>query len=150
LTQAAKRIPIQDGLFTWPSAEPRLIGSRCRDCGEIDFPAQDACPACTGRDCERVLLGRRGRLWTWTIQRFPPPVPPYGGPAERERFVPFGVGYVELPEGIRVEGRLTGCDPAELEIGMEMELAIERFGEAADGAELVTFAFRPAAPAQGD
>ena len=77
------------------------------------------------------------------MQHFPPPSPPYIGPADRESFVPFGVGYVELPEGIRVEGRLTVNDPAELEIGREMELVIENFVDAAEGSERVTFAFQP-------
>ena len=88
-------------------------------------------------------MSRRGRLWSWTIQRFPPPVPPYTGPAERESFVPFGVGYVELPEGIRVESRLTLNDPAQLEIGMEMELGIEKFLEDEQGNDVVAFVFAP-------
>ncbi len=140
---AADRIPIQDGLFTWPSERPQLLASRCRACGELSFPKQEACPACTARDAEEVELGRRGRLWTFTIQRFPPPTPPWIGASDPGGFAPFGVGYVELPEGIRVEGRLTENDPAKLEIGMEMELVVERFLEDADGNELVTFAFRP-------
>lgn len=135
-------VPIQEGLFTWPSDEPRLIASRCSDCGEVTFPKQDGCPSCTGRNTEEIRLSRRGQLWTWTIQRFPPP-PPYIGPAERESFLPYGVGYVELPEGVRVEGRLTTSDPAELEIGMEMELVIEKFIEDEQGRERLTFAFRP-------
>jgi uncharacterized OB-fold protein len=139
----AKRIPIQEGLFTWPSETPRLLASRCRACGELCFPRQDACPACTARDAEEVALGSRGRLWTFTIQRCPPPTPPWIGSTDPKRFVPFGVGYVELPEGIRVEGRLTENDPAELEIGMPMELVIEKFLDDAEGGELVTFAFRP-------
>ena len=57
--------------------------------------------------------------------------------------MPFGVGYVELPEGIRVEGRLTVNDPAQLEIGMELELSIEKFLEDEAGNDVVTFAFAP-------
>jgi len=137
------QIPIQEGLFTWPAQQPQLIASRCRDCGELTFPQQASCPSCTGREAEPVRLGRRGTLWTWTVQHFPPPVPPYAGPAERERFEPFGVGYVELPDGIRVEGRLTESDPERLRIGMQMELVIEKFMDDAEGNELMTFAFRP-------
>lgn len=139
----SKQVPIQAGLFTWPSESPQLVASRCKACGALTFPRQDGCPRCTERGAEEVLLSRRGRLWSWTIQRFPPPVPPYIGPADRESFVPFGVGYVELPEGIRVEGRLTENDPARLEIGMEMELGVEKFLEDENGDELLTFAFRP-------
>ena len=134
------QIPIAEGLFTWPAEDPSLIGSKCRACGEVAFPSQPSCPDCAGEDCSEILLSRRGRLWTWTIQNFPPP-PPYGG--DPEDFVPFGVGYVELPEGVRVEARLSENDPARLEIGMEMELFIEAFGRDEDGRERVTFAFRP-------
>lgn len=144
------RVPIAEGLFTWPAEEaqppqrPQLIGSRCRGCGQVAFPRQRTCPACTGEETEDVLLGRRGRLWTWTIQRFPPPSPPFVGYRDAaEPFEPFGVGYVELPEGLRVEARLTENDPARLEIGMDMELAIVPFDRDAEGNERMTFAFRP-------
>ena len=134
--------PIAPGLFEWPADEPRLIGSRCADCGEATFPAQQSCPACSSTSCEEMFLSRRGTLWTWTIQAFPPP-PPYAG--DPKEFVPFGVGYVELPEGVRVESRLTENEADRLRIGMTMELTLENFGRAEDGTELVTFAFRPVA-----
>ena len=70
---------------------------------------------------EEQLLARRGRLWAWTTQAFPPPSPPYAGPAGKD-FVPFGVGYVELPGEVKVETRLTEADPDVLRTGMEMEL----------------------------
>jgi uncharacterized OB-fold protein len=144
-SDAAAPAPIAEGLFTWPAAEPQLIASRCGGCGALAFPAQPGCARCTRDESSGVLLSRRGRLWTWTIQRFPPP-PPFAG--DRESFEPFGVGYVELPEGIRVEGRLTVNDPAQLAVGMEMELVIEPFAYAADGRERLCFAFRPVADAE--
>jgi uncharacterized OB-fold protein len=137
--------PVADGLFTWPSDSPQLLASRCSACGELSFPRQASCPSCTGQEVGEVLLSRRGKLWTWTVQRFPPPVPPYTGPSDRETFVPFGVGYIELPEGIRVESRLTVDDPEQLEIGMDMELVVEKFGEDEQGDDRLTFAFRPVA-----
>ena len=140
---AEDAVPIQEGLFTWPSPSPRLLASRCKACGEVTFPQQEACPSCTGRQAETIELSPRGRLWTFTIQRFPPPVPPYAGEADRDVFEPFGVGYVELPEGIRVEARLTESEPERLEIGMEMELATLPFGRDEGGRPRVTFAFRP-------
>jgi len=106
----------------------------------VTFPAQPSCPHCASDTCGEILLSRRGELWTWTIQRFPPP-PPYEG--ERDGFVPFGVGYVELPEGVRVEARLTESNPERLEIGMPMELVVEKFRVDAQGDERMTFAFRP-------
>jgi uncharacterized OB-fold protein len=87
------------------------------------------------------LLARRGRLWAWTTQEFPPPSPPYAGPAGKD-FVPFAVGYVELGD-VKVETRLTVADPEALVPGTEMELAVVPFRTDDDGNEVVTFAFAP-------
>lgn len=136
-----QQVPVDDGLFTGPADAPQLIGGHCADCGGWHFPVQANCPHCAGLAVERQPLSRRGTLWTWTVQTFPPPVPPYRGPVED--FVPFGVGYVELPEGLCVQGRLTVNDAARLEIGMAMELTLEPFGIDAQGHEIVGYAFAP-------
>ena len=137
-------IPVAEGVFTWPADEPQLIGSRCTACGIVTFPTQDSCPRCAGVDMADELLARRGRLWAWTTQHFPPPSPPYAGATGKE-FTPFGVGYVELGGEVRVEARLTEADPDALRTGMEMELALVPFGTDDEGTEVVTFAFRPVA-----
>jgi len=136
------RIPLADGVFTWPPEEPRLIGSRCGACGIVTFPAQDGCPRCASTEMTQHLLSRRGRLWAWTTQEFPPPAPPYAGPTGAA-FVPYGVGYVELGGEVKVETRLTTIDG--LTIGMAMELVLVPFRTDGDGNEVVTFAFRPVA-----
>jgi uncharacterized OB-fold protein len=135
-------VPIAEGLFTWPSDDPQLIGSRCGACRIVTFPAQGSCPRCASTDMDEHLLARRGRLWAWTTQDFPPPSPPYAGPTGAD-FVPFAVGYVELPGELKVESRLTGAEPADLVPGMEMELELVPFRTAENGDEVVTFAFRP-------
>jgi uncharacterized protein len=136
------RAPIADGLFTWPAEEPCLIGGRCAACGTTTFPHQDGCPRCGAPGLEEQLLPRRGRLWAWTTQEFPPPTPPYAG-SHGPDFEPFGVGYVELPGALRVEARLTEHRPEHLRVGMEMELVIVPFGTDEEGTERVTFAFHP-------
>jgi len=137
------QVPVADGLFTDAGAgAPQLIGSRCTACGIVTFPSQDACPRCASTAMEQRLLARRGTLWAWTTQHFPPPAPPYSGAGGRD-FVPFGVGYVELPGEVKVETRLTESDPGVLTPGMEMELVLVPFRTDDDGNEVVTFAFRP-------
>jgi len=136
-------VPIAEGVFTWPSDDPQLIGSRCAQCGIITFPTQGSCPRCASTEMEDKLLSKRGTLWAWTTQGFPPP-PPYSGPSGKD-FVPFGVGFVELPGEVRVEAHLTESDPAKLQQGMEVELAIVPFRTDDEGNEVVTFAFRPVA-----
>jgi uncharacterized OB-fold protein len=135
------RVPVAEGVFTWPSDEPRLIGGRCAACAIVTFPAQDSCPRCASTEMAEHLLARHGRLWAWTTQEFPPPSPPYAGPTGTD-FVPYGVGYVELGGEVKVETRLTTTEG--LRIGMDMELVLVPFRTDADGNEVVTFAFRPA------
>jgi len=136
------RKPIADGLFTWPSPEPRLIGGRNRTTGDIVFP----CPSGEdGGEFEPIELQPRGELWSWTIQRFRPK-PPYAGDDTDETFVPYAVGYVELPGEVIVESRLSENDPDKLKIGMPMELEIVPFRKTPDGDEIVTYSFRPVAP----
>ncbi|GMU78036.1 MAG: DNA-binding protein [Acidimicrobiia bacterium] len=134
-------VPIAEGVFTWPADDPQLIGSRCTACGIVTFPAQGSCPRCASTEMAEHLLARRGRLWAWTTQSFPPP-PPYAGPTGAE-FVPFGVGYVELDGEVKVEARLTENDPERLAQGMEVELTVVPFRTDDEGNEVVTFAFRP-------
>jgi uncharacterized OB-fold protein len=133
---------VAEGLFGWPSAEPQLSGSRCAACSFITFPAQDSCPSCGGDTVSPTALSRTGTLWTWTRQRFQPKNPPYLGREPANEFVPYGVGFIELPEG-RVEARIAGDVDQELRIGMPMELTVVPFTTDEDGTEVLTFAFRP-------
>jgi uncharacterized OB-fold protein len=139
-----RQVPIAEGLFTWPAERPALLGSRCRKCGTATFPAATSCMACSGQDVQVEELPRRGTLWTWTVQRFMPKTPYLSGETP-ETFQPYGVGYVELPGGVRVEGRLTENDPANLRIGMEMEVVFEPYRREANGDEIIGFFFRPVA-----
>jgi uncharacterized OB-fold protein len=141
------RIPVAEGIFTWPSDDPQLIGSRCSGCGIVTFPAQASCPRCASTEMAEHRLARRGRLWAWTTQEFPPPSPPYTGPTGDD-FVPYGVGYVELGGEVRVETRLT--ETRRLEIGMDVELVLVPFRTDDAGNEVVTFAFRPVGASVAD
>jgi uncharacterized OB-fold protein len=125
--------PVADGLFTWPSDSPQLIGSR-RD-GRYSFPARDG--------EEMVLLARRGTLWGFTTQQFRPPSPPYDGNDTAETFRPYAIGYVELPDQLLVQARFTESDPDKLRIGQEMELTVVPYTTRPDGTEVLTFAFAP-------
>lgn len=132
--------PIDPEIMELAEGGVRLLGGRCAACGEFTFPRRDSCPSCGADGVEPVRLADRGVLWSWTIQRFPPPSPPYVG-ADGD-FTPFGLGYVELPGEVIVETRLTESDPARLSIGMPMRLiGIEVPAETGDTA--ITFAFGP-------
>ncbi len=139
-----RQVPVAEGLFTWPSDEPRLVGAQCASCGLVGFPAGPSCVRCGSGQFVQKLLADRGTLWTFTTQNFRPPSPPYDGTDTAGSFRPYAVGYVELPGEVMVEARLTESDPARLAIGQQMRLTVIPYTVTPDGTEVVTFAFAPA------
>jgi len=125
MAEGKTKRPAVEGWLTLDPAAPRLLGTRCRACGAVFFPRETAfCrnPRCTGAELDEVALSRRGTLWSYTDNRYAPPAPYVAA----DPFEPYVIAAVELAEekmvilgqvapGVRVE---------ELEVGMEMELAL--------------------------
>jgi uncharacterized OB-fold protein len=131
-----KIIPIREGLFKIPSRpgeKPYLFGSRCKACGEISFPPRKVCSKCFSEELEAIPLSSRGKLYTYTIIGYPPP----GLPA------PYMIGYVDLPEGVRVFSIITDWDQKNLKVGTDVELTIGKFKDDKDGNEILTHKFSP-------
>ena len=71
-----------------------------------------------------MRLSRRGRVWSYTTSHYPPP-PPFV--AATEPYEPITIAAVELEaEKMVVLGQcVSGVAPDDLEVGMEMELALD-------------------------
>ena len=143
MSRATKtRVPAVEGWFTLDD-EPRLLGTRCTTCGTFFFPRQAFfCrnPACSGTELDEVELSRRGRVWSFTDNRYPPPPPAIAS----EPFEPYAVAAVELAsEQMVVLGQVVrGVDTTALSAGMEMELTLETLYED-DEHEYVVWKWRP-------
>ena len=132
-----KQIPIREGLWAMPSSpdeKPQLIGSKCPSCGEVFFPKNEICINCQYRPTEEIKLNRRGKIYSVSMVMLAPKSH-YAGP------VPYAMGFVELPEGVRVLTGFSG-DPEPLEIGTEVELVIEKLREDNEGNEVTGYKFR--------
>lgn len=106
-----------------------LAGSRCDTCLQVIFPEAGVCPACGGESLQPVALSRQGSLYAWSRVHV--------GPKTLDR--PFTLGFVDLPEGVRVMARIVG-EPRTP--GQTVTLDAARIGTAADGAPLCNFVFR--------
>ena len=141
MSEARKlRVPIEPGFFTVPedpAATPRLLGSRCRRCGEHFFPRRFVCAKCLAENTEDVELSPRGTLYTYTYVHFP-----LFGSTSADHAGGYGVGQVDLPEGPRVQAVLSG-GPGAFRIGMEMEVELETLRENKEGHAVVIHRFRP-------
>ena len=100
--------------WTEEAGAVRLHGSRCGRCGGVAFPAHKACPSCgaeSGQDA--VLLSPTGTLYSFSEIH----VAPKGFAA------PYVVGYVDLPEGVRLFGQIEGSAAA-LRIGQQVAVVL--------------------------
>ena len=117
-----------DGL--WPGLSgsdeqgPFLHGSRCAACGHVMLGRRARCTRCweAGR-IEALALGREGRVYSRTVIHAAPAG--YVGP--------YTVGYVDLPEGIRVFAHLaSGADAAGIGEAVRLEIVPLRKVDGAD------------------
>jgi uncharacterized OB-fold protein len=131
---------VADGLFTTDAVGPALVGTRCTGCGTHYFPKSLSCrnPDCATKVVEDVLLGRSGRLYSYTVQAYRPPAL-----FRMEPWAPYVIGLVELPEGLRVLGMLTGCEPDQVRIDMDLELVLEPLHRDESGRDVLTYKYAP-------
>lgn len=95
---------------------PALLGGRCSSCRELSFPRERFCAHCGAADPELTPLSTRGTIYSWTIARFAPPG--YQGQ------VPFGVGIVEIDDGIRITSTLSAEPLESLRVGATVALRL--------------------------
>lgn len=131
----SESVPVTEGLFRDGTDGPRLIGGLCVACSRHHFPRSSTCPYCSGAECEERLLSADGTLYLYTSVLNRPPG--YRGE------LPFGFGVVELPEGIRVIGRLTEASLDRLKPGMPMRLVVTPLHQDDAGRRVVSYAFAP-------
>lgn len=95
---------------------PALLGGSCASCGQVSFPVAPYCPHCGATGTSPVPLATEGTVYSFAIARFAPPG--YTGA------VPYAVGIVDLPDGIRVASTLTADDLDALRIGADVRFRL--------------------------
>ena len=89
----------------------KLMGTKCKKCGELSFPPRADCIKCFSDEFEWVENSGKGRLHTYTII--------YAAPTGFDDISPYIIGVLDLDDG----GRLLGwVDVPEEQIEIEMRL----------------------------
>lgn len=137
-TQRPRR-PIKPGYFTVPDdprEAPKLLGTRCEDCGEYFYPRRAVCGKCMSRRTAEVELEARGTLYSYTFVHLP-----LFGSTNMEHADGYGVGQVDLPEGPRVQAPLAGKQ-AEFAVGQPLRGELDVLRDD-DGTDVMIIRFRP-------
>ena len=103
------------------AARGELLYQRCAACGHRQFYPRVLCTAC-GTDSTWATASGRGTVHTFTIVR-------QNGQAPFKDELPYVVAMIELDEGVRMMGNITGCDPERVAIGMRVEAYAVECGE---------------------
>lgn len=133
------RVPVRDGFFTVPAdaSPPKILGSRCVDCGEHFFPARRVCAKCNSRRLQPAEMNGRGTLYSYTFVHMP-----LFGSTGVEYEDGYGVGQVDLDEGPRLQTPLAG--PQErFRIGMRLCAELDVLRQDEQGRDVVSLRFRP-------
>ena len=100
------------------AAEGRLVVERCTACGAEAHPPRGICRACRCREMTWVEVTGPGTVYSYTVnhQRWLPDLD-----------VPYAVVLVEFAghPGVRVVGRLRGCEPGDVAVGMAVAVGFE-------------------------
>src|SRR5262252_780521 len=123
-----------DTEFFWAGTRlGELRIQRCGGCGVLRHPPGPACPRCGSiGKAEYQLAAGTGTVYSYVVHHHPP-VP--------GRELPIVVAVVELTEGVRMLGELTGIGPGEVSIGMPVRVSLDRVAD-----DLVLPGWRPDEP----
>jgi uncharacterized OB-fold protein len=102
-----------DRTFFEAAARGELLYQRCPGCDHRQFYPRLLCSACGG-DTAWATASGRGVVHTFTIVR------QNGMPPFKDE-LPYAVAMVELEEGVRMLGNVTGCPVESVQIGMRVE-----------------------------
>ena len=135
-----KEIPVRKDLWTESSdqGDVRLLASKCKQCGEIFFPKKNGgvCTHCQHDQFIEITLSPKGKIFSYSVVNIRPPEY-YKGE------VPYALGFVDLPEGVKVETLFAQCDFDDLHVDMEVEMILDTLHIDEQGNEVICYKFRP-------
>jgi hypothetical protein len=117
----------------WAAAkEDRLVAPKCADCGTFRLPPTPFCPQCQSENVEWPELSGRATVYSFSVVHGFPGLPD----------ITLVAAVLDLPDapGARLVTNVVDVDPAEVEIGTEVEVL---FSPIADGWKIPLF--RPVA-----
>jgi len=95
-------------------SECKLMGGKCQKCGKLHLPPRPLCDNCFSQDFSWTEVSGKGKLLTYTIIHVAPP--------QFQALAPYTVGIVQLENGLKLPGMISGVAENELKVGMDLAL----------------------------
>jgi uncharacterized OB-fold protein len=98
-------------------ARGELLIQKCEGCGALRHPPRAMCGECQSIEWTSIRPRGAGTVYSYTVLHHPK-FPGYE--------YPLVCAVIELEEGTRLVSNLVGCAPADVRIGMAVQLSFER------------------------
>lgn len=95
-------------------AEGKLMAAKCQKCGKIHLPPRPMCDNCYGQEFTWMEVSGKGKLLTYTTIHV--------APHQFQALVPYTVGIVQLENGLKLPGMISGIPQDAVKIGMELNV----------------------------
>jgi len=95
-------------------AQGKLMAGKCLKCGKIHLPPRPLCDQCFSQEFEWTEVSGKGKLLTYTVIHIAPP--------QFQAMAPYAVGIVQLENGLKIPGMISGVAHEQLKIGMELTI----------------------------
>jgi uncharacterized OB-fold protein len=93
-------------------ADGKLMAAKCQKCGKLHLPPRPICDECYGQDFVWVEVSGKGKLLAYSIIHV--------APAQFQALAPYEVGIVQLENGLKLPGMISGVNENDLSVGMEL------------------------------
>jgi uncharacterized OB-fold protein len=142
IAEAADRVPFARDFLTDDLQDLdaiRLVGSRCNDCGIALLRRRHRCENCASVKVVHRVFAPTGSIYSFTIQRYPPPLPFVA----QSPWIPRPVAWVDIDDdGPRIISVVEAA-PEDMAIGMPVRLVCTVNAHSDNGQQVVTYAFAP-------
>lgn len=119
----------------------RLVGLKCKECGEINFPPKGVCYKCRkGTEFEEMELSGAGEVYAYTVIAGAGAPPEFATQAQAKGSYP--VAIIQLQEGPRVIAQLVDIEKDQIKVGMRVKAVFRRIYEE-ENVIRYGFKFRP-------
>jgi uncharacterized OB-fold protein len=116
-------------------SESKLMAGKCQKCGKIHLPPRPLCDNCYSQDFTWIPVSGKGKLLTYTIIHVAPP--------QFQTMAPYTVGIIQLENGLKLPGMVSGVSESELKVGICLSIDFKGCNTGQSWPQWQRYCFKP-------
>jgi uncharacterized protein len=116
-------------------AEGKLMAGKCQKCGKIHLPPRPICDICYSQDFSWLEIKGKGKLLAYSVIHIAPP--------QFQELAPYAVGIVQLENGLKLPGMISGVHENALKIGLQLSIDFKACSMSQSWPQWQRYCFKP-------